>query len=108
LFEDNVDAYKYLKLFQDLSPCPNPHFKPKVKMVTPPSETNPITKKFAEQYIENLRIPNALFENIDVAKEEIVQQTMELQLSAYNWWKEQANPYISEQFQRIYENEMIK
>ena len=93
-----MDAYKYLKLFQDLSPCPNPHFKPVVKLGNPPIKSNPITKKFAEQYIENMKIPNSMFDSIDVAKEEIVQQTMELQLSAYNWWKEQANPYISEQY----------
>ena len=64
--------------------------------------------KSLEQYVENMKIPKEVWEKYDDAKEEIVHQTLELQLSAYNWWKEQANPYISEQYQRIYENEMIK
>jgi hypothetical protein len=79
-----VDLYKYFKYSADTTPCPNPNFRPRALE----SMQNPkLNNNLVDQYIEKLNVPKEVWENVDVAKEEIVQQTIELQLNAYNWWK---------------------
>lgn len=60
----------------------------------------------AQKYQEEL--PATLSNVQEDLTEEIVQQTAYLQLQAKEWWAKEANPFISEQYQKLYENEVIR
>ena len=64
-----MDLYKYFKFSADTTPCPNPNHRPRALK----SMENPKNINMVDQYIEKLNVPKEVWENVDVAKEEIAQ-----------------------------------